>query len=58
MAASFLTEYPPPLRIAIMNNYLVNPSGLAGHWHEIDLLQEHFNYSLDQTALQLEEHGF
>jgi hypothetical protein len=22
---------------------LVNPSGLSNHWHELDLLQEHFN---------------
>lgn len=26
-----------------MNNYLVNPFGLPGHWHEPDLVQEHFN---------------
>ena len=39
-------EFPPALRDAILNNYLVNPSGLEGHWHELDLLQEHFNFWL------------
>ncbi len=39
-------EFPPDLLEAIKNNYLVNPSGLPGHWHELDLLQEHFNYWL------------
>ena len=34
---------PPELCEAILNNYLVNPSGLQGHWHELDLMQEHFN---------------
>lgn len=29
---------------AVLNNYLVNPSGLRGHWFELDLLQEHFNF--------------
>lgn len=27
-----------------MENYLVNPSGRAGHWYELDLLQEHMNF--------------
>lgn len=46
LACNFLYEFPEPLRIALLNNYLVNPSGLPGHWHELDLLQEHFNYWL------------
>ncbi|KAF8221552.1 hypothetical protein L208DRAFT_1382213 [Tricholoma matsutake] len=29
--------------MAILNNYFVNPSGLRGHWLELDLLQENFN---------------
>ncbi len=41
-----MKEYPPDLCIALLNNYLVNPSGRPGHWHEIDLLQEHFNFWL------------
>lgn len=39
-----MKEFPDELRIAFLNNYLVNPSGLPGHWFELDLLQEHFNY--------------
>src|SRR5258708_18884617 len=31
---------------AIFHNYLVNPSGLPGHFHEQDLLQEHLNFWL------------
>ncbi|KAI0357409.1 hypothetical protein OH77DRAFT_1422261 [Trametes cingulata] len=46
LACNFLYEFPDGLREAILNNYLVNPSGLAGHWHELDLMQEHFNYWL------------
>lgn len=34
------------MRIAVLNNYLVNPSGRPGHWLELDLLQEHFNFWL------------
>jgi hypothetical protein len=39
-----LLEFPPALKMAILNSYLVNPSGLRGHWLELDLLQEHFNF--------------
>ena len=46
LACYFIKEYPPSLRKALLNNYLVNPSGLPGHWHELDLLQEHFNFWL------------
>lgn len=28
----------------MLNNWLVNPSGKPGHWHDLDLLQEHHNY--------------
>ncbi|KAH9931770.1 hypothetical protein B0H21DRAFT_836229, partial [Amylocystis lapponica] len=44
MACNLLKEFPPDLRTALLNNYLVNPSGVPGHWHELDLLQEHFNF--------------
>ncbi|TFK45359.1 hypothetical protein OE88DRAFT_1649347, partial [Heliocybe sulcata] len=43
LACNFLYEYPEPLVTALMNNYLVNPSGRPGHWQELDLLQEHYN---------------
>ncbi|KAF8231490.1 hypothetical protein L208DRAFT_1459229 [Tricholoma matsutake] len=36
------------IKTAILNNYLVNPSGLHGHWLELDLLQEHFNFWIKQ----------
>lgn len=41
-----LYEWSEELRTAIFQNWLVNPSGLAGHWHELDLLQEHLNFWL------------
>ncbi|KAK7000493.1 hypothetical protein R3P38DRAFT_3617514 [Favolaschia claudopus] len=44
LACSFLYEFSDDLKIAVWNNYLVNPSGLLGHWLELDLLQEHFNF--------------
>lgn len=39
-----MLEFPPALKTAILNNYLVNPLGLRSHWLELDLLQEHFNF--------------
>lgn len=44
LACNFLYEFSPALKTAVLNNYLVNPSGLRGHWLELDLLQEHFNF--------------
>ena len=46
LACNFMAEFPPKLRDAILDNYLVNPSGRPGHWLELDLLQEHFNFWL------------
>ncbi|KAG9086684.1 hypothetical protein FS749_003452 [Ceratobasidium sp. UAMH 11750] len=46
LAASFLCEYPDPLQRAILNNYLVNPSGLPGRWQECDFFQEHSNNAI------------
>ncbi|KAF4568361.1 hypothetical protein EYR40_010237 [Pleurotus pulmonarius] len=43
LACNFMYEYPEALQNALLNNWLVNPSGKAGHWHELDLLQEHYN---------------
>ncbi|KAL1660419.1 hypothetical protein GGF50DRAFT_118975 [Schizophyllum commune] len=40
LACNFMAEFPPKLRDAILDNYLVNPSGRPGHWLELDLLQE------------------
>ena len=45
-----MREFPEPLREAVLNNYLVNPSGLPGHWHELDLLQEHYNHSREMLT--------
>ncbi|KAH9915138.1 uncharacterized protein B0H18DRAFT_1042454 [Fomitopsis serialis] len=36
--------WPEPLRKIIMSNWLVNPTGKANAWVEVDLLQEHFNF--------------
>ncbi|KAI0688638.1 hypothetical protein C8T65DRAFT_589348 [Cerioporus squamosus] len=46
LACCFMYEFLKELKEAILNNYFVNPSGRPGHWHELDLLQEHFNYWL------------
>ncbi|KAL1658848.1 hypothetical protein GGF50DRAFT_66457 [Schizophyllum commune] len=46
LACNFMADFPPKLRDAILDNYLVNPSGRPGHWLELDLLQEHFNFWL------------
>ncbi|EIN09490.1 hypothetical protein PUNSTDRAFT_133283 [Punctularia strigosozonata HHB-11173 SS5] len=46
LACNFLREFPPDLLTALKNNWLVNTSGQAGHWIELDLLQEHINYLL------------
>ncbi|KAJ8509558.1 hypothetical protein ONZ45_g8295 [Pleurotus djamor] len=46
LACNFMFEYPPALITAIMNNCLVNPSGKVGHFHELDLMQEHYNRSI------------
>ncbi|KAK6966697.1 hypothetical protein R3P38DRAFT_3466289, partial [Favolaschia claudopus] len=44
LACNFLYEFSDDLKLAVWNNYLANPSGLLGHWLELDLLQEHFNF--------------
>lgn len=44
IACRFKREYPEALWTAILNNFFVNPSGRKGHWHEMDLEQEHGNY--------------
>ncbi|KAG9119176.1 hypothetical protein FRC07_005951, partial [Ceratobasidium sp. 392] len=46
LAAGFLYEYSEPLKLAILNNYLVNPSGLPGRWQECDFFQEHSNKTI------------
>ncbi|KAG8696531.1 hypothetical protein FRC08_007089 [Ceratobasidium sp. 394] len=46
LACGFLYEYSDKLKTAIFNNYLVNPSGLAGHWQECDFFQEHCNKAI------------
>ncbi|KAK6988770.1 hypothetical protein R3P38DRAFT_2572817, partial [Favolaschia claudopus] len=44
LACNFLYEWSEDLRFTVLENYLVNPSGLIGYWLELDLLQEHFNF--------------
>ena len=40
----FIHVFNDKQREAIINNWLVNLSGKAGRWHELDLLQEHLNF--------------
>ncbi|KAF8302082.1 hypothetical protein DL93DRAFT_500602 [Clavulina sp. PMI_390] len=47
--ADFRYRCTPDMLTAIMENYLVNPSGLCGRWHERDLLQEHLNFWLKRV---------
>lgn len=49
MACGLLYEFPNKLKSAILDNYLVNPSGLPGRWHPHNLLQEHQNFALKQV---------
>ncbi|KAJ7840470.1 hypothetical protein B0H13DRAFT_2239514 [Mycena leptocephala] len=44
LACNFLYDFPPALQHAVLNNYLANTIGSLGHWLELDLLQEHFNF--------------
>lgn len=46
LACRFLLEYPEPLKTAILNNYLINPSGIPGRWQEWDFYQEHSNKAI------------
>lgn len=41
-----LYERSEELRRPIFMDWLVNPSGLPGHWHELDLLRDHLNFWL------------
>ena len=43
-------EYPEATRVALFNNWLVNLQGEPGHFHELDLMQEHFNFWLEELA--------
>ena len=45
-AHDFWWNLPTATQMAIFCDYLVNPSGLPGHFHEQDLLQEHLNFWL------------
>ncbi|KAF4575304.1 hypothetical protein EYR36_006663 [Pleurotus pulmonarius] len=46
LACNFLYDFPEELQTALLNNWLVNPSGKPGCWHELDLLQEHNNLQI------------
>ena len=43
-AALFIHVYPKKQHEALLDNWLVNPSGEPHRWHELDLLQEHLNF--------------
>ncbi|KAJ7306175.1 hypothetical protein DFH08DRAFT_976105 [Mycena albidolilacea] len=42
---------------AILNNYLVNTTGLLGHWLELDLLQEHYDFWI-KSLFNSKSHSF
>ncbi|KAF9790841.1 hypothetical protein BJ322DRAFT_1104486 [Thelephora terrestris] len=44
LAAMFIHIFNDKQREAILNNWLVNLTGKAGQWYEVDLLQEHLNF--------------
>jgi hypothetical protein len=44
LAALFIHVFTKEEREALLNNWLVNPSGKSHGWHELDLLQEHLNF--------------
>ncbi|KAA1479037.1 hypothetical protein DENSPDRAFT_788720 [Dentipellis sp. KUC8613] len=43
-------EYPPATRHALFSNWLVNLTGKPGHFLPQDLMQEHFNFWLEEMA--------
>ena len=43
-------EYPENTRIALFNNWLVKTSGKPGAFCELDLMQEHHNFWLEELA--------
>lgn len=47
---SFKWECKPELRDAILQNWVVNRTGEPGHFLEMDLLQEHSNFWLEDLA--------
>lgn len=49
MAADFKIRFDLPTKTSVMENDLVNPSGIHGRWHERDLLQEHLNFWLKRV---------
>ncbi|KAF9231417.1 hypothetical protein BU15DRAFT_68356 [Melanogaster broomeanus] len=47
---NFKWEFPSALKTAIFNNWLVNPHGVTGLFIELDLLQEHSNFWLEEMV--------
>ncbi|KAI0731482.1 hypothetical protein C8Q72DRAFT_907368 [Fomitopsis betulina] len=41
---NFKHVWPEPLQGIVLKNWLVNPTGKANSWVEVDLLQEHLNF--------------
>lgn len=52
LACSFFYEFPEKLKNAVLNNYLVNPTGQEFGWYEHDLLQEHHNLMIKRVFNQ------
>jgi hypothetical protein len=47
---NFKWEFAEAMKAAIFQNWLVNPHGKPGQWIEMDLMQEHFNFWLEDMA--------
>ncbi|THH07072.1 hypothetical protein EW146_g9429 [Bondarzewia mesenterica] len=50
MYCNITYDYPEATREALFNNWLVNLQGQPGHFLELDLMQEHFNFWLEELA--------
>ncbi|THH07257.1 hypothetical protein EW146_g9376 [Bondarzewia mesenterica] len=50
MYCNITYDYPEVTREALFNNWLVNLQGQPGHFLELDLMQEHFNFWLEELA--------
>ncbi|ETW78876.1 hypothetical protein HETIRDRAFT_428657 [Heterobasidion irregulare TC 32-1] len=43
-------KYSEATRITLFNNWLVNLKGEPGHFHKLELMQEHFNFWLEELT--------
>ncbi|KAJ7689944.1 hypothetical protein B0H17DRAFT_1331568 [Mycena rosella] len=57
LACNFLYKWSDDLWMTVLENYLVNSTGRIGHWFELDLLQEHFNFGI-KNLFNSKSHDF